>query len=524
MPVQVFRHARIRTGVPGDPIATAIATDAGRIVVVGDESEVHAAVGTGAELIELDGACVLPGMYDAHLHTENLAESLTAVDLRTAADLDDALARVAVFATRLPAGEWISGGRWDANRWAGRGRPNRQALDSLLGDRPAVLDSVDGHSAWVNSAALRIAGIDAGTPDPVGGAYDRDERGEFTGIVRESAIAQFRELAREASRADLPDRLLGVQELLHSVGLTSIHDIDGEIVRAAYLLLRDQGRLALRVHKAIPVTALEVAIDEGRKTGDGDDWVSTGPVKLFGDGALGSRSCHLTEPFAGTENHGMAVTSEQEMQRLVSLADAAGIAVATHAIGDRAAQIVLDAYERVSARGSGLRHRIEHAQHLQSVDVHRMAWLGVVASMQPTHCTSDIDLVDSLLGDRNVASYAWRDVLNAGAPLAFGSDAPVEDPNPFHGLYAATTRARPDGSPAGGWQPEQRLDIGEAVTAYTLGSAYAAGEEQHKGLLTPGRLADFIAVDTDPFEATPAQLRETKVLTTVVGGAVRWQR
>lgn len=524
MPVQVFRHARIRTGVPGDPVATAIATESGRIVAVGDEADVHAAVGAGAELVDLDGACVLPGMYDAHIHTENLAESLTAVDLRGALDLDDALRRVGTFAAETTVAQWISGGRWDANRWTGRGRPSRQALDSLLGDRPAVLDSIDGHSAWVNSAALRIAGIEAGAPDPVGGAYDRDENGEFTGIVRESAIAQFRELAREASRADLPEQLLAVQELLHSVGLTSIHDIDGEVVRTAYLGLRDQGRLGLRVHKAIPVGALEVAIGEGRKTGDGDDWVSTGPVKLFSDGALGSHSCHLTEPFSGTENHGMAVTSEQELLRLVSLADAAGIAVATHAIGDRAAQSVLDAYEHVATGGSGLRHRIEHAQHLRPVDIRRMAALGVVASMQPTHCTSDIELVGKLLGDRDVASYAWRDVLNAGVPLAFGSDAPVEDPNPFHSLYAATTRARADGTPAGGWQPEQRLGVGEAITAYTLGSAYAAGEEQRKGLLTPGRLADFIAVDTDPLEAMPAELRDTAVLTTVVGGVVRWQR
>lgn len=524
MPVQVFRHTRIRTGVPGAPIAEAIATEDGRIVAVGTEAEVRTAVGGAAELIDLEGASVLPGMYDAHIHTENLADSLTAVDLRTARDLDDALARIGEFAGRLPEGAWVSGGRWDANKWTGRGRPNRQALDALLGNRPAVLDSVDGHTAWVNAAALRIAGVDANTPDPVGGAYDRDETGEFTGIIRESAIAPFRDLARQRFRESLPEQLLGVQEVLHSIGLTSIHDIDGEAVRAAYLTLRDRGQLAIRVHKAIPMVALETAIAEGRKTGDGDDWVSTGPVKLFSDGALGSHTCHMTEAFAGTENRGMAVTSADELHRLVTMADAAGIAVATHAIGDRAAQLVLDAYETVASGGSGLRHRIEHAQHLRPEDIRRMAAYGVVASMQPTHCTSDIDLVEQLLGERRVASYAWRDVLNAGTPLAFGSDAPVEEPNPFHGLYAATTRTRADGTPEGGWQPEQRLSVDEAITAYTLGSAYAAGQEQDKGVLTPGRLADFIAVDVDPATATPTQLRETQVLTTVVGGIVRWQR
>lgn len=524
MHAQVFRHARIWTGVPGAAAATAIAVHGGRIVAVGTEADVRAAAGATTDLIDLEGACVLPGMYDAHIHTENLAESLSSVDLRTAADLDGALTRIAAFAAGLPSGAWVSGGRWDANRWSGRGRPTRQALDSVLGGRPAVLDSIDGHTAWVNSAALRVAGIDSSTPDPAGGAYDRDEDGELSGLVREAAVAQFRELARQDSRDALPERLLAVQELLHSVGLTSIHDIDGEPVRTAYQELHAGGRLAVRVHKAIPRDALETAIAEGRKTGDGDDWLSTGPVKLFGDGALGSHTCHMVDPFIGGENRGMPVTSEAELHRLVTLADSAGIAVATHAIGDRAAQSALNAYQSVQQAGSGLRHRLEHAQHLRPEDILRMASMGVVASMQPTHCTSDIDLVEQLLGDRDVASYAWRTMLNAGAPLAFGSDAPVEEPNPFHGLYAATTRCRPDGTPAGGWQPAQRLSVDEAITAYTLGSAYAGGQEQDKGLLTVGRLGDFIAVDTDPFDATPAQLRATQVLTTVVGGTVRWQR
>ncbi len=258
----------------------------------------------------------------------------------------------------------------------------------------------------------------------------------------------------------------------------------------------------------------------------GDNWLRTGPVKIFSDGALGSRTCHMNHPFTGEHgNHGMAVTDLDEILSLVRLANSAGIAVATHAIGDRANQLVLDAYETTHGEGlTGQRNRIEHVQHLRPEDVTRMARLGVVASMQPTHCTSDISLVDSLLAGQDLASYAWRSMLNAGVPLAFGSDAPVEDPNPFLALYAAMTRSRADGTPAGGWQPEQRLTAAEAFTAHTLGSAYASGDEQRKGILAPGRLADFVAVDVDPFTDSPDAVRRTTVLTTVVGGEIRWQR
>ncbi|WP_257954881.1 amidohydrolase [Nocardioides sp. B-3] len=287
-------------------------------------------------------------------------------------------------------------------------------------------------------------------------------------------------------------------------------------------LLREAGHPGLRVHKAVRSPDLELALAEGRRTGDGDDWFRTGPVKLFSDGALGSRTCHMSHDFADQQgNHGIAVTPYADLLAQVRSANGAGLAVAVHAIGDRANQLVLDAFE--AAGPVGLRNRIEHAQHLRPVDVQRMARLGIVASMQPTHCTSDIDLAEQLLGDRDSASYARRSLLNAGVPLAFGSDAPVEEANPFHAMYAAMTRTRPDGTPDGGWQPGQRLSAGEALTAHTLGSAWAAGEDHRKGVLAPGFLADFVVVDTDPHVAPPEAVRAATVLTTVVGGLVRWQ-
>ncbi|QDP97895.1 amidohydrolase [Microlunatus elymi] len=520
MTVRVFRNARIYTGDPSRPVATALAVEGERLVGVGDEAAVRESVGDAVELIDLDGACVLPGLDDAHIHTASLARDLSAVDLRGAASLREALDRIVAFLPRLPDGVWLSGGSWDFNRWDVPVQPDRRALDSVCPDRPAVLSSIDGHTLWLNTAALRAAGIDARTPDPVGGEIVRDETGEPTGILREAGRLGLGELANASDPRDLTELLADAQQLLLGVGLTSVHDIDGEDARAAYLRLRDAGRLAIRVHKAIPVTALELAIEQGRRTGDGDDWVRTGPVKIFSDGALGSHTCHLTDPFPDG-SHGIEVTPYEELLRLVRLANGAGIAVATHAIGDRAAHLVLDAYADVAGEHR-LRNRVEHAQHLQPADITRMAGLGVIASMQPTHCTSDIDLVDRLLGDRPIVSYAWRSVLDAQAGLAFGSDAPVEDPNPFLGIYAAVTRCRPDGTPRGGWQPERRISVAEATNAFTLGAAYAAGEERDKGALTVGRLADFIAIDTDPYQCAAEQLPGTKVITTVVGGEIRW--
>ncbi|NUR92636.1 MAG: amidohydrolase, partial [Nonomuraea sp.] len=377
--------------------------------------------------------------------------------------------------------------------------------------------SVDGHTTWANTEAMKRVGITRDSADPIGGEIVRDADGEPTGILREAAAYPLRDLM---TSAELTEQLARAQENLLALGLTSVHDLDGEDCRAAYLRLKDAGRLKLRVHKAIPRVALEQAIAEGRRTGDGDDWFRTGPVKIFSDGALGSHTCHMSQPYAGG-THGIAVTPYEDLVRLFTLATDNGIAVATHAIGDQANHLVVDAYERIE---TPLRLRIEHAQHLRHDDIQRMARRGIVASMQPVHCTSDMDLVDDLLKNHDIASYAWRDMINSGVPLAFGSDAPVEDPNPFPALHAAVSRTRADGNPPGGWQPEQRLSMGEALKAHTLGSAYAAGEEARKGSLTPGRLADFIAVDTDPFAESPEAVQHTKVLTTVVGGEVRWQR
>jgi len=517
MSIRVFRHAVIHTGDPRRPLAQALAVEDGLIVAIGSEADVRAVAGPAAELVDLDGAAVMPGLYDAHIHTAAYAHGLTTVDLAGSRSLAEALERVAEHAARLGPGGWLLGGRWNSNVWDPPRQPDRHALDSVCPGNPVALWTVDGHTTWANSMALRLAGIDADTPDPVGGHIVRDASGEPTGILRETAAHPLRPFT---AAPDLGTLLRTGQERLLALGITSVHDIDGEDCREAYLAMKAAGDLKLRVHKAIRLEHLGTAIAEGRRTGQGDDWFRTGPLKVFSDGALGSHTCHMSRPMAGGDR-GIPVVPYDELVRLFRTAAQAGIAVATHAIGDQANHLVLDAYEEIGPT-PGLRHRIEHAQHLQPPDLARMARLGVVASMQPVHCPSDLDLVDSLLAGHDVASYAWRGLLDAGVRLAFGSDAPVEDPNPFPALYAAVTRKRPDGSPAGGWQPEQRITMAEAVRAHTAGAAYAAGEEARKGVLSPGMLADVIAVDTDPYVESPEVVLRTRVLTTVVGGEIRW--
>ncbi|MFG1744558.1 amidohydrolase [Micromonospora chalcea] len=526
----VYENARIHTLDPARPHAEAMLVRGERIVAVGDLAECRDRAGGGARRVDLGGMAVLPGLIDSHIHAASYVRGLDQVDLRGTASLDEALTRIARHAATLPPDAWLFGGGWDSNRWTRPAQPTRTDLDRVCPDRPAALPSVDGHTIWVNSAALARLGIDAATPDPPGGQIARDEHGEPTGILREAAADAAYAVVRSPHAGDLVAQLRAHLPRLLAAGLTGIHDLDGQDARAAYETLYARGELPLRVHKTIPATALDEAIDSGWATGDGDRWLSTGPVKIFTDGALGSHTCLMSEPYDGEPgNHGIAVTPAEEFERLLATAAGAGIAVAAHAIGDAANRMVLRAYARWrDSAGPGpaarLRHRIEHTQHLLPEDVPLLARSGVIASMQPTHCTSDIPLTSRMLAGRDLASYAWRSLLDAGAVVAFGSDAPVEDPDPFFGVHAAVTRQQPDGTPPGGVDPHERLDLDTALRCFTGAGAYASYEEHLKGRLRPGMLADFIALPTDPYRVEPARLRDLTVALTVVGGVVRWQR
>lgn len=521
----LLRHDRIRTGVAAggvSPWTDALLVEDGRVVAAGADAREAAGAGSH-EVVDLPGAVVMPGLHDAHVHTEWLSRDMASVDLRDATSLEEALRRVAAHASTLPPGAGLHSGRWNHNVWDVPVQPDRRALDSVTEGRLAALASVDGHTIWANTATLRAAGITRDTPDPVGGEIDRDADGEPTGILREKAQELL--LVIDHDEGPLRPWLERCQQRLLSVGLTSITDIDGEDARDAYAAMHADGALRLRVTKCTRDGDLEAAVEQGRRSGQGDDVFRVGPVKFFSDGALGSHTAHMTEPFVGHEGCGIAAMPYDVLLERTLLAVRSGLDVATHAIGDEANRLVLDCFEAVRAAGEeGARAllRIEHAQHVRPVDVPRFRSLGVVASMQPSHCTADLDLADAIIGPRRLASYAWRTFIDAGVAVAFGSDAPVEDPNPFWGLHAAVTRQRADGYPLGGWRAEERVTLDEAVHAFTV-AAHAAVGRTDVGRLAPGQLADLVCLDRDPWglEHTDAgAIRDTRVLQTRIGGAL----
>ena len=525
----LYLHPRIRTLAERDPFDGGIVAVDGRIAFIGPREQAEAFAGQDAKAVQLGGAALLPAFHDAHMHSGMMAIDRLGPDLRGIGSYAEVLEALRVFRDANPGDGWVLGGSWDANPWRD-GSPNKRDLDAIFGSRPVMLSTIDGHADWANSAALELGGIGPETPDPDGGRIERDERGEITGVLLESASAPLSAVAKPTVDHRMAELLDDLQHELLAKGLAHITDIDGESVRDGYLQLRDAGRLQLRVHKAVQAGDLERAIAEQRRTGVGDEWITTGPVKLFSDGALGPHTAHFHEEFEGEPgNTGIAVTSAQALREAMKSASEAGLAIAVHAIGDMANTIVLDAFEDTASSNpawskTGLRNRIEHAQHIKPADLQRFRELGVIASMQPTHCTSDYPLSVRLLGERETLHYSWQTLLSDGAALAFGSDAPVEPADPFFGIHAAVTRQRRDDEPAGGREPHERLTVWDAMLAYTLGAAFAAGLEDETGTLETGKLADFIVVDQDPFDVEPEQIWKTQVLTTVVGGVVRFER
>ncbi|OMH32283.1 amidohydrolase [Tersicoccus sp. Bi-70] len=518
-------------GTGGDaPPVRGILVDDERVVATGDPAELAAHAPAGTRTVDLGDAVVVPGLTDAHVHLTHLADELAGVDLRSATSEDECVRRVAAHVSTLRPGTWVFGGFWNINRWSTPESPSRRSLDAVTGDHPVALVSSDAHTIWANSAALAALGITRDTPDPAGGAIARDADGEATGVLRESAVFPVRALQDGPAGGNPDDRFTRVQRHLLAQGLTGVHDVDGMTVLTSAQRLRDRGELDLRLVKLLPVAALDEHIAAGRRTGDGDAWIRIGPVKIFADGALGSHTCLMSHPFpAGDPRvtvepsaaHGVEVTGPAALDALLSRLVGNGLAAAVHAIGDRANAQVLDAFTRAepATRAAGLRHRIEHVQFLRRDDLPRLAELGVIASMQPQHYVADLMLQD-LVPDPAIAAYAWRSVHDAGATLAFGSDAPVEPPRPLHGIAAAIARWDPEGVP-GAWQPDEGLTARQALAAYTTGAAAASGESAIKGTLAPGMLADLTVLDVDPLTAHPEAIRDATVLATVVGGRVR---
>ena len=388
--------------------------------------------------------------------------------------------------------------------------------------RPSRLSAKSGHALWVNSRALELAGITASTPDPAGGQIVRDERGQPIGILLEDAMDLVEAVRPRPTVEQIAERVRAAFPYAHRAGLTGVHCFDGPDAFAAYQMLKQRGELGLRIVKSIPRDQLDHALALGLRSGLGDDWLRIGSIKMFADGALGPQTAWMLESFEGSNGVGISTLSEPDMAESVRRANTAGLSCAIHAIGDRACRAVLDVYEKVGSRE--LRNRIEHVQLLHPQDYDRLGKLGIIASMQPIHATSDMLISDRYWGKRSAGAYAWRTQLAADAVLAFGSDCPVEKIDPLMGIHAAVTRRRADGSPGpDGWYPEQRLTVEEAVRGFTSGAAYAAGMEDRLGSLTPGKLADFTVLDRDIFEIETMEILNTRVDATILGGRFMWR-
>ena len=524
----ILANGHIVTLTEAGDTATSVAITDGKIVAVGTNTDLAKLAGPDTKTIDLSGATVVPGFNDSHCHLYGLGKALAEIDLNGTISPEDVAARVAAAMTEAPGNDWLQGRGWDQNDWAVQAYPTKALLDPITGDRPTLLRRVDGHAALCNSAALKLAGITADTPNPDGGEILRDADGEPTGVLIDNGVALVRAIIPPVSAPEMKRRvLLAVEHCLEN-GITGVHEAGVSWARAQlYQEMAASGELRLRVYGLYDdrEETLAKALAAGPLFTD-DEMFTARAIKLYADGALGSRGALLHEDYCDhAGNKGLAVTSLDHLQEVAVKAAAAGFQVGTHAIGDRANTLILDLYRDVFAQHpvDDPRWRIEHAQILTPDDIPRFAELGVIAAMQPVHCTSDMDWAgDRLCESRLVGAYAWQSLLDAGAQLCSGTDFPVERVSALDGLYASRTRTHHDGTPPGGWQPQERLDGRTALELYTAGSAYAAFMEDRLGRIAPGFLADLTVLDGNPITCDPSELLAMKVLWTVVGGEVRF--
>jgi predicted amidohydrolase YtcJ len=514
-----------RVHVLGDrgPVDALLVRD-GRVEVAGTAAACRAAAPAGTPELRVPGATVTPGFTDAHVHLTLWALARTRLDLAGSPDLADGVRRVARYAAGS-GDEWVQGLGWDRNRWGGF--PTREALDAVLPDRPAYLESHDTHAAWLNTEALRRCGIDASTADPEGGRLVRDPRtGEPTGVLLENAKALAAPHLPPVSPARISDALVDAQREAHSLGVTGVHSVEVTGL-ADFGRLEREDRLRLRVLQHLPLADAEAACAVGLSSGwrspgsgDGRSWIRVGGIKMFLDGALGSRTAWMREPYENTtEDLGICTLEPERFREIVRFLSSAGFASTVHAIGDAAVDLALEVLSQ-HPPPAALPHRIEHLQLCPPDQLGRAAEAGITASMQPVHLRSDIPAADRHWGGRARGAFAVAPLLRAGTRLAFGSDVPVETLDPRQGLFAATGRVGWEGEPHGGWYPENAIGVEDALRAYTEGPALAAGEGGRAGRLLPGYPADLVAWDRDPLGVPPEELLEMRALLTVVGGEV----
>lgn len=526
----VIHNAQIHTLQPGRPEATALAIEGDEICAIGSDANILHEF-PDAQAYNAEGRVIIPGLTDAHIHLEQYALGQRKIDCETPTRRE-CLERVAERARQAPPGTWVLGHGWNQNNWP-EGFGDSYDLDRVAPHNPVYLTAKSLHAGWANNKALRLAGIKAKTKDPQGGRLGRNPDGSLNGILFESAMNLVENKIPQTTTPQVEQAILHAQSLLLQMGLTGVHDFDSGQCFLALQHLHKSDLLQLRVTKSIPWEDLSSVTRLGLRTGMGDSMLRIGSLKGFADGALGPHTAAMLAPYEDDpHNTGILMLSTAELYKYGRMAVDAGLSLAIHAIGDHAVREVLQAFSQLRSYETSqplpnkapLRHRIEHLQVIHPDDRARLAESGLIASMQPIHAISDMDMANKYWGKRAALSYAWRTQHERGAVLAFGSDAPVDSPNPFLGLHAAVTRRRVDGSPGEqGWYPEQRLSVEEALHGFTTGPAYATGLEDCLGRLAPGYLADLLVLDTDIFHCDPMQIKETRPVATMVGGAWVWQ-
>jgi predicted amidohydrolase YtcJ len=535
----ILLHGKVWTGesaAGAAKTAEAVAIANGRILAVGSDEEMRAYQGPNTTVIDLKGRLVVPGLTDSHAHFIPGGFQLLSVDLKDARSEEEFVRRIAAKARTLPSGRWMRGGDWDEESWSSEKLPTRWLIDPATPHTPVFISRYDGHAALANSLALELAGVTKDTRDPAGGVIVRDPKsGEPTGVLKDEAQNLVAKAIPRPSESEMEEALRAALKEAARVGLTSIHDItvgpeawNGNFTGEIELLRRAEleGWLTCRIYAITPIANWKNLEAAGISHDMGSEYLEMGAVKAFADGSLGSRTAWMFKPYdddPGNSGLPMPIMAPPaKLEEIARQADKAGIQICTHAIGDRAVASLLDIYERIGGEHPAAhRFRVEHAQHMRPEDFARFGKLGIVASMQPYHAIDDGRWAEKRIGhERARSSYAWKSMLDAGAVLAFGSDWPVAPLDPLSGIYAAVTRATLDGKNPGGWFPEQRLTVAEALRAYTFGAAYAAFQENDKGTITPGKLADVVVLSEDLFRISPERIKDVRVDITILGGRV----
>ena len=519
-PETIIINANIHTVDAARPSAQAVAICGEVIHRVGTTDEIRKLAAPKTRLIDAAGRLVVPGFNDAHVHLLDGADELVGVDLRPAKDEQDMARRLAAHAAKLPKGRWIVGGYWDHEAWPSKALPTRQAIDAATPDHPVFVQRLDGHMALANSLAIKLAGVTRATKAPGGGTIVADRSGEPAGVFKDNAMDLITHAIPPDSAAEIMEKAKAALRHAASLGVTTIQDMTASPQElAAYRELERNGELTARIYS--------IQNHEGPKGSSVGDYVRVGGRKLFADGSMGSGTAAFFEPYADDPSTtGLLLHQPAELERAIFDADAAGYQLVVHAIGDRANAIVLDIFEKLAKeRGArDRRPRIEHAQVVRAADKPRFKALGVIASIQPSHCIDDMRWAERRIGkNRTPISYNFKAFADAGARIAFGTDWFVEPLNPMVGLYAAVTRQFPDGTPAGGWFPEERISMAAAIEYYTLGSAYAEFTDARKGTITEGKLADLVVLSRDLFTIPPREILETRPVLTMVGGRVVYE-